>query len=104
MALEKNQDFLNAFGKRVKALRLEKGFSMRALADVLNIDKNQLSRIEEAQINTSIMMAYALAGAFGMEVWELLRFDGEGQTGLNRTAKEDCEWKFVTKTQLYLHF
>lgn len=77
MALEKNQDFLNAFGKRVKAIRLEKGFSMRALADVLNIDKNQLSRIEEAEINTSIMMAYALATVFGIKLAELFDFEPE---------------------------
>ncbi len=77
MALEKNQDFLNAFGKRVKAIRLEKGFSMRALADVLNIDKNQLSRIEEAEINTSIMMAYALAKVFEMPLSALFDLDPE---------------------------
>jgi len=76
VALEKNQDFLNAFRKRVKALRLEKGLSMRALADVLNIDKNQLSRIEEAQINSSIMMDYALAKVFGVSLPSLFELGG----------------------------
>lgn len=53
--------FLIAIDKRVKAFQSEKGFSMRTLADVLNIDKNQLSRIEEAMIVTSIAMAYVFA-------------------------------------------
>jgi putative transcriptional regulator len=79
MALEKNPAFLQAFGNRVKALRLEKGFSMRALADVLNIDKNQLSRIEEAQINTSIMMAYALAKVLEVPLPELFTLEVAGE-------------------------
>ena len=72
MALEKNPAFLQAFGRRVKALRLEKGYSLRALADILNIDNHQLSRIEEAQINTSILMAYSLAKALEVELGVLM--------------------------------
>lgn len=72
MAIEKNQEFLLAFGNRVKELRLAKGFSLRALADTLNIDKNQLIRIEGAKINTSILMAYAIAHALEVSLPELV--------------------------------
>jgi transcriptional regulator with XRE-family HTH domain len=68
MPIEKNQEFLVAFGKRVAALRKEKGMSMRGLADTLNIDHHQLSRIENAQINTSILMAHRLAEALEVPI------------------------------------
>ncbi len=54
------------------ALRLEKGYSLHALADILNSDNHQLSRIEQAQINTSILMAYALAKALEVELGVLM--------------------------------
>ena len=59
-ALERNQEFLVAFGTRVRSLKNLKGLSMRALADILNIDIHHLSRVEPAQINTSIMMVYSI--------------------------------------------
>lgn len=70
--MEKNPAFLQAYGRRGKALRLEKGYSLRALADILNSDNHQLSRIEEAQINTSILMAYSLAKALEVELGVLM--------------------------------
>jgi transcriptional regulator with XRE-family HTH domain len=75
MALEKNQAFLEAFGKRVKALRIEKGLSLRAMADILNIDNHQLSRVEEAEINTSILMAYSLAKVLEVPLSTLFDFE-----------------------------
>lgn len=71
MGLEKNQEFLKGFGERVRQLREEKGFSMRALADVLNIDKRQLQRVEDAEINTSILMAYSIAKVLDVPISEL---------------------------------
>ncbi len=72
-ALERNQEFLVAFGKRARALRNEKGFSMRALADIPNMDIHHISRVESLQINTSIMMADDLAA--GMRLGELFDFE-----------------------------
>lgn len=74
MALEKNQEFLVRFGNRVKALRNERGHSLRAMADFLNIDNHQLSRIERAEINTSILMAYSIAKVLDVPLPELFVF------------------------------
>lgn len=68
MPIEKDQEFLIAFGRRVAALRKRRGLSMRGLADTLNIDHHQLSRIENAQINTSILMAHRLAEALEVPI------------------------------------
>jgi transcriptional regulator with XRE-family HTH domain len=75
MALEKNQVFIDAFGQRIKDLRTAKGYSKQALADMLNIDKHQLFRIEAGEIATSIMTAYRLAEVFGITVSVLFDFE-----------------------------
>ncbi len=50
---------------------------MRALAAILNIDIHHISRVEAAQINTSIMMAYSIAKVFDLTVSELFDFEPE---------------------------
>jgi DNA-binding XRE family transcriptional regulator len=74
MALEKNQAFLDGFGLRIKELRTEKAYSLQALADMLNIDKHQIHRIERGEIATSIMTAYRLAEVFEITLSELFAF------------------------------
>ncbi len=78
MALEKNQNFLNSFGVRVKELRTLKGYSLQVLADILNIDKHQIHRIERGEIATSILTAYRLAEVFGITLSELFDFEVGG--------------------------
>ena len=77
MALEKNKAFIDAFGQRIKGLRMAKGHSKQAVADMLNIDKHQLFRIEEGEIATSIMTAYRLAEVFGITLSVLFDFEVE---------------------------
>ena len=62
-------------GKRVKELRLAKGLSLRGMADMMNIDNHQLQRIEEAEINTSILMVYHLAKVLEVPISELFAFE-----------------------------
>lgn len=77
MAIERNQKFLDAFGNRIKELRMQKGLSMRAMADILNVDIHQFSRIEGAEIATSIMMAYRLAEVLEVTMSVLFDFEVE---------------------------
>ena len=77
MALEKNQNFLDSFGLRVKELRIQKRFSLQVLADILNIDKHQIFRIERGEIATSIMTAYRLAEVFEISMSALFDFEVE---------------------------
>ncbi len=74
MGLEKDQTFLEAFGSRVREMRLAKGYSMRALADILNVDLHHLSDVELAKRNTSILMAHRLAEALEVPLPELFTF------------------------------
>ena len=77
MAIEKDQAFLEKFGKQVKKLRLEKGFSLRGFADMINIENRQLIRIEKAELNTSLLMANAIAKGLGVPIAELFNFEVE---------------------------
>ena len=75
MALEKNQAFIEAFAKRIRDLRVSKGYPMQELADMMNIDRKQLTRIEQGKVNTSILVAYSLAKALEISLPELFTFE-----------------------------
>ena len=77
MALEKNEDFAEKFGQRITQIREERGWTKQALADMLDIERRQLLRIEQGKVNTSLQAALALANAFGISLPELLTFDFE---------------------------
>jgi transcriptional regulator with XRE-family HTH domain len=53
---------------------MEKGFSMRKLADVADIQYTQVVKIETAQINTSLVTISALASALGIPMIKLFDF------------------------------
>ncbi|MBX2956189.1 MAG: helix-turn-helix transcriptional regulator [Cyclobacteriaceae bacterium] len=73
----KNRDkkFQVAFGRHVKRLRDERGWSQEQLAAMSNIDVNQISRIENGRHAASLHTIKALAVALGKYPDELLRFD-----------------------------
>lgn len=48
------QKFIIAFGQNLKKLREQKGFTQEQLANDLNVEISQISRIERGVINTSI--------------------------------------------------
>lgn len=77
MGLEKNLDFAKKFGQRVTQIREERGWTKQNLADMLNIERRQLLRVEQGSNNTSLQTAVALAKAFGMTLPELLTFEYE---------------------------
>jgi transcriptional regulator with XRE-family HTH domain len=69
-----NEDFCKAFGSHVRKLREERELSMRDLASNCDMDHNQIYRVENGLVNTSISMVYALAEGFGISHHELFDF------------------------------
>jgi len=55
--------FLKKFGSRVRELRKEKGYSQFELAIECGIPKNQIGRIERAEINTTLKTIFKIAEA-----------------------------------------
>jgi transcriptional regulator with XRE-family HTH domain len=67
---------LNArFGDRLKKLRRERGFTLRALAEKINVDFSYLSKIENARLphTPSVETIRALASALDADPIELLQ-------------------------------
>ncbi len=63
------------FGNRLKELRKERGFTLRSLADKINVDFSYLSKIENARLphTPSVETIRALASALDADPIELLR-------------------------------
>ena len=68
----RNQKAISSFGKRVKALRKEKGLSQYQLAFEADIDRSQVISIENGKLNTTISTIYALAAALDVKPKDLL--------------------------------
>jgi transcriptional regulator with XRE-family HTH domain len=68
-------DILNCFGKRVKQIRLEKGLSQEALALKAEIDRTYLPGIEKGVRNCSIKIAFQIANALEVSLFDLLKFE-----------------------------
>lgn len=66
-----NQEFVSAFGNRVRELRTERGMTQEALSDKAGMEPRQLRRIEQGEINTTINTAFRLAQAFDIDVRDL---------------------------------
>ncbi|MBL7738441.1 MAG: helix-turn-helix transcriptional regulator [Chitinophagaceae bacterium] len=80
----KNKDLCQAFGAHIKALRKEKGISLRAMALEADIEHSQLSKIERGIGNPTISTVYALSIALEISLKELMDFKFPSKT---RTSK-----------------
>lgn len=74
MVREKDIQFLQSFGKRLKQLREEKGISQAQLAFEAEIQISQISRIERGLINTTISNAKLIAKILDIPLKDLFDF------------------------------
>jgi transcriptional regulator with XRE-family HTH domain len=70
----KDQDFMNKFGKRLKKIREDQGFSQEQFALITQVSQSQIARTELGQINTSISHAALYAKNLKIDVRELFNF------------------------------
>lgn len=56
------------FGKKVKALRIEKGLSQERLAQLADLDRTYIPSIEKGDRNVSIIVIEKLANALEVEI------------------------------------
>lgn len=70
----KESDFLIAFGKNLRKYRKLKGFTQEQLANDLNIEISQISRIERGIINTSIGNINAISKVLKINIKDLFDF------------------------------
>ncbi len=65
---------LKLFAKKVKNLRLEKGISQEDFADMCNLDRTYIGRLERMERNPSLETLYKISKGLNLELKELLDF------------------------------
>jgi transcriptional regulator with XRE-family HTH domain len=66
--------FLISLGIHLRQIRENKNFSQQSLADICDLPKTTIGRIERAEINATIITLVKIANALEIEPKELLNF------------------------------
>ncbi|WP_158626861.1 helix-turn-helix domain-containing protein [Flavobacterium sp. GT3R68] len=74
MRKEQDINFLKLFGQNLKRIRISKDFTQEYLANDLNIEISQISRIERGLINTSIINVKKIADSLKIDIKDLFDF------------------------------
>lgn len=64
-------------GQRIRAVRQQRGISLRALARQANVSASLISQVETGRLRPSVSTLYAVTGALGVPVAELLESAAE---------------------------
>ena len=70
----KNEEVLQAFGQHLRRLREARGWSQQALADVSDVSKPTIYRIETARYSATLDVLASLAQGLEIPLSELLQF------------------------------
>ncbi|MFH6947319.1 helix-turn-helix domain-containing protein [Flavobacterium sp. FlaQc-51] len=74
MLNEKDKKYLREFGENLKTIRTAKNLTQQNLADILEVEISQVSRIERGKINTSVINIKKIAVALEIDAGELFKF------------------------------
>lgn len=74
MSKEEDLKYLKFFGENLKRIRTSKGFTQQNLADSLNVEISQISRIERGIINTSMLNLKKIAETLKIDIADLFKF------------------------------
>jgi transcriptional regulator with XRE-family HTH domain len=88
--------FEKAVGQRIKILRNQLGWSQKHLADLSDLEQNQIVRIESAKNSATIRMVVAIAKALGVQPFELMRVEFEVKVNSQLEKVERNEIKTTT--------
>lgn len=69
-----DKDFIKKLGDNLRKIRESKNISMQALADTVDVEYSQISRIERGIINTSVGLIFEISKALEVDVQELFHF------------------------------
>jgi transcriptional regulator with XRE-family HTH domain len=81
--MDKHEKVIEAFGRRVKRLRQERGYSQEAFAQESGIDRSYYGRIERSEANPTLRNIAAIADVLGISIPELF----EDKSAVRRSRK-----------------
>ena len=67
------EDIKIRFGRRLREMRLERGWSQETLANLAEIDRTYIPGIESGKRNVSIVVIEKLSSVFKMSISDLLK-------------------------------
>lgn len=73
--MQKNENILLTFGKRVKQLRIENKMTQEQFAQKCDLHKNYIGMIERGERNPSLINIETIACTFEISLSELMNFD-----------------------------
>lgn len=73
--MNKNDEILRKFGKRVRDIRLQKGvISQMALANKADLDRTYMGGVERGERNVGLKNIEKIAKALGVSIEDLFKF------------------------------
>lgn len=69
---QQSKKYLQEIGNNIRKKRNEKGISQQELADLSDIAKSTIQRIEQGTLNPSILTLKNISLAFGIDLSELI--------------------------------
>jgi transcriptional regulator with XRE-family HTH domain len=70
--MQSGNEHLQRIGSALRKKRTEKGMSQQELADISNIAKSTVQRIENGELNPTILMLITISEALEVEVIDLI--------------------------------
>lgn len=67
-----DKKYLQLIGNNIRNIREKRGFSQFQLATECDLSKNQIGRIERAEISTTILTLKKIADILGVKVQDLI--------------------------------
>ena len=74
MTAIRDKQFIKSFGKHLRVLRIEKGFSQSYLSAIADIPKSQITRIERGEVNPTINTVKVIAEALEVKTSAMFEF------------------------------
>lgn len=69
--IEEDKEIIN-LGLKIKKLRTEKGFTQRELADIAEISKNYLGKIERGEANVTMQTIITIVKSLGVSLADIV--------------------------------
>lgn len=68
------QEFIKFLGVRIRQLREEKNISQQVLADICNVPKSTIGRLERGEVNPTVKTLLKISNALNIEFIHLFLF------------------------------